>query len=928
MSYLSAIVPRQHDDIVRVWERNEMGERITKEFEAPYFFYISDERGKKKTIYDTSVTKIDCGTDRKKFYKKRNDYRDNGVVTWETDIGPELRVLSRQYYEVPAPKINITMLDIENDYNLDQGYSGPKNPYAPINAISMFHEHRNEMVSISVPPQDGIPWTGELLRQACNDIVPLSTDYTTTFYVCKDERELLELIISEIQDSDLLCGWNSQMFDFSFIAKRIEIVLGEHKLRDLSFVGGEAPHFSEEETEFSKLVRKKNPLTPPQTYIRLNTSGRMLADYMILYKKYEASEKPSYKLATISDDVLVDSQGNPTLPKLEYEGSLHDLYIKDFAFFVRYNIRDSEILHGFEQKLAYVELANQMYHMSCGLFQHVGGTLKLAELSIVNHCHHVLKKVVNDNAKIESKDRIEGALVLLPQIGMHEMIGSIDINSLYPTAIRSINISPEKIRGQFNEKAGACLAIANGEDIELTFIEETTGELIIAPADEWQYNLLKAGWAVSGYGTVFDQDAPGIIPSVLTNWFAMRKHYQKLKAEAGERGDKAGIEQYDRLQYVFKIKLNSLYGALSNRFFRFYDLRMGESTTGTGRMILRHQCRKVNEIMEGNYDIDFPMYATETIALTKGYDVEVALHGPKFKGQFQTDCVIYGDTDSTYFKTYAENVDDAILLADRIAEIVNGSYQDFMKKTFLCTPEFDNLVKCGREVVSDRGIFVEKKRYMLHLVDLDGKRVDKCKVMGLDTKKTTLPVAISKKLDKFLERFLKGESWEDVSVSIVDYKKELEQSTDIMEIGLPKGVKNVEDYTERYLKDRSMMIDDNDYYAAKAKKGKTTTLPGHVAASILYNQMLKEHNDRVSMPIMSGLKIKVFNLKVKHGQFKSIALPTDAEFVPTWFYDNFVIDKKLHIEKLVDNPLQNILKAIDKKPPTKSSLVFEEEWIF
>lgn len=906
MSYISAITL---DDTVRVWERNENNERITIDHNAPYYFYIDDNKGTNKTIFDTRVKKINCGRDKKQFFQKRKEFKEQGKRLWESDIGPELRVLSNKYYEVPAPKLNITFLDIEVDYNLEQGFSGPKNPYAPINAISLFHEYSNIMVALAIPPDDGINWTNDLLEKACNDIVPLSTDYKTIFIICKNEEELLNHFLIEIENSDLLCGWNSEKFDFPFIGKRIEIILGTHRLQDLSFSNAGKPKFSEVEDNFNKF-RKQDPKIKPQTYIKLDTSGRMLADYMILYKKYEMSEKPSYKLSTISEDVLVDEHENPILPKLEYEGGLHDLYVKDFAFFVRYNIRDSEILHGFEQKLAYVELANQMYHLSCGLFQHVGGTLKLAELAIVNHCHHVIKKVVNNITSPAVDKKIEGALVLLPQTGLHKMVGSIDINSLYPTAIRSINISPEKLRGQFVEEVQACFEIMANSDVELTLIFEKTGEATTAPAWEWREYLLGMKWSISGFGTVFDQDAPGIIPTVLTNWFIQRKAYQAKKREAEKDHNEELAAYYDRLQYVFKIKLNSLYGALANLHFRFYDLRMGESTTGTSRMILKHQCRKVNEIMDDNYNIDFPMYATMKFAIEKGHPPEVALDGPIFKGKFQTEAVIYGDTDSTYFHTWADNVEDAIKTADYVAEQVNGSYQQFMIDSFLCQPKFDNLVKCGREVVADRGIFVEKKRYILHLVDIEGKRVDKCKVMGLDTKKTTLPVAVSKQLNKFIERYLKGETWEEVSYSIVDYKQALLTTPHIETIGLPKGVKNVEEYTTKWEDDSK------------------TRLPGHVAASILYNEMLKQYNDRVSLPIMSGMKIKVFNLKINHGRFKSIALPTDAEFVPDWFIENFVIDRKLHVEKLVDNPLQNILKAVNKRPPSKESLVFDEEWQF
>jgi DNA polymerase elongation subunit (family B) len=331
-------------------------------------------------------------------------------------------------------------------------------------------------------------------------------------------------------------------------------------------------------------------------------------------------------------------------------------------------------------------------------------------------------------------------------------------------------------------------------------------------------------------------------------------------------------------------------------------------------MILKHQCRVVAHTLEGNYDVDFPLYETMKDAMESGYSEEeaklVALDGPLFAGQRSSDSVIYGDTDSTYFKTYADNVEDATKIADRVAARVNASYEGFMRETFLCTPGFDNLVKAGREIVSDRGIFVEKKRYILHLVDLDGKKVDKMKVMGLDTKKTTLPAEVSGVLNRFIERFLKGESWESVSASIVEYKEELMSSTDPMRIGLPKGVKKIESYTAAF---------EEDFEAR---------LPGHVAAAIYYNQSLKEYKDKVSMAITSGMKIKVFYLIGKHGKFKSIALPTDVEVVPQWFLDNFRIDRDAHIERLVDNPLSNILKAIGKEPPSKQSMYADSLLVF
>ena len=894
MSYISAII--KNDDVV-VWERDEHGKRVEQFYRAPYYFYVDDPEGDHTTIYGNKVSKLEFG-DAKKFYKVRKELESDGVEMWESDVGADIRVISQQYYGKPAPKLHVTFLDIEVDYDMNLGFAGTKNPYAPINAMSLFHEHQKRMVVLAIPPKDGKEWTPENLRAECDKICPVPTDYTTDYYLFDNERDLLWKFIEEVEDSDLLCGWNSDFFDFPYIAKRMEIALGNKSLRKLSFPGAEMPRFTE--------IEVMNNIQ-----IKLETSGRLLADYMQLYKKYEMGGQPSYKLEYISNVVLVDKKTKePTLPKLAYEGTLADLYVKDFAFFIRYNIRDCEILHGFEERLGYVELANQMYHLSGALFQHVGGTLKLAELAIVNYCWHDLKKVVNNSKMPDIDKSIDGAYVLLPQIGLHEWIGSIDINSLYPSSIRSINISPETLRGQFTACKKAAIAIAERHNISLT-LELEDGTVMEKTVEEWRIWLKERKWAVSGYGTVFDQASEGMIPAILREWYATRKKYQKMKVEEKD-ADKAAY--YDRLQYVFKIKLNSLYGALTNLYFRFYDLRMGESTTGTGRMILKHQCRKTSEILDGAYDVDFPMYAEMSDAAESGYDEaeakEIILHGSqKFNSKFQAESVIYGDTDSTYFKTHARNQEEAILIADAVAEKVNASYPDFMRDAFLCNPGFDDIIKCGREIVSDRGIFVDKKRYILHLVDLDGKPVDKMKVMGLDTKKTTLPGHVSEKLNGFIEQYLKGKTWDELSVEIVEYKEDLRKAS-LMDIGLPKGCNKIEQYTS------DLKVDPN------------ARLPGHVAAAIFYNQCLQRFGDKQSFPITSGMKIKVFYLTQKQGKFKSIAIPTDAEFVPEWFTREFKVDIDAHIERLVDNPLSNILKAIGKQTPSRQSLLIDSVMTF
>lgn len=222
-------------------------------------------------------------------------------------------------------------------------------------------------------------------------------------------------------------------------------------------------------------------------------------------------------LDTLTDDELLR----------EYERVDTNVLSLSFSKFCRYNIRDTEILKGFEQKLAYIALANVMCHTSTAQFKDVFGTLKLSDLAVVNFCHYELDVRVPDWSE-RPDGSIQGAYVLLPQIGMHEWIGSIDINSLYPSSIRSINISPETLIGQFNGNIQDWEEIAVGSDKQLT-LEFEDGSVETLSAKNWRLILKENKWAVSGFGTVFNQEKEGIVPSILAKWYKQRKEYQKLK---------------------------------------------------------------------------------------------------------------------------------------------------------------------------------------------------------------------------------------------------------------------------------------------------------------------------------------------------------------------------------------------------------------
>jgi DNA polymerase elongation subunit (family B) len=478
---------------------------------------------------------------------------------------------------------------------------------------------------------------------------------------------------------------NSDFFDMPYIAKRIEKTLGKSQLRRLSFEGADMPRYREVE------VFK-------QQQIACDLSGRVHLDYMNLFKKYEVAERPSYKLESIAEEVL------PHLPKLEYEGSLADLYKKDFNHFIKYNIRDTEILKGFEKKLGYISLANVMCHSSTSQFKDVFGTLKLSDFAVVNYCHYELDVKVPDWDGDKPDGKIQGAYVLLPQIGLHEWIGSIDIGGLYPASIRSINISPETLIGQFSDKVNDWERIFNNTDDDLT-LEYDTGEVETRTAVEWKKYLLNKKWAVSGFGTVFDQNTPGVFPAILSSWINKRKEYQKLKAKyyadaeaCTDPDEKSKLEElcayYDRLQYVMKIKSNSFYGAITNFYFRFFSLNGGESVTGTGRIVLKHQIKKTAEILDGEYNIE-PPFDEDSFN--------------KMGRTFPSESIIYSDTDSVVGSTvHITNQ------GDQTIETLFNMYSSDNCNNFTCKPQ--NLEVLTYDPINQNPYMGEVEYIYRHLV--------------------------------------------------------------------------------------------------------------------------------------------------------------------------------------------------------------------
>jgi hypothetical protein len=393
------------------------------------------------------------------------------------------------------------------------------------------------------------------------------------------------------------------------------------------------------------------------------------------------------------------------------------------------------------------------------------------------------------------------------------------------------------------------------------------------------YDLVFDGnrqWMISANGTIFTYEFEGVIPGLLKRWYAERKDMQKRMSECGDNAIER--EFWDKRQLVKKINLNSLYGAILNPGCRFFDMRIGQSVTLTGRCITQHMAAKTNEIIAGKYD-------------------------------HLGESVIYGDTDSVYFSAYAtlkKEIDggripwakeNIIALYDKIAEEVNDTFTAFMTRAFHCPKTRGDVIRAGRELVASKGLFITKKRYALLYFDKENERVDtagkegKVKAMGLDLKRSDTPVFVQNFLSEILYLVLLGKTETEVLDKIKQFRAEF-KSRPGWEKGSPKRANNVTQYHEE-----------------EKKKGKAN-MPGHVRASINWNRCREMYSDKYSMPILDGAKVIVCKLKNNPLGYTSIAYPVDEQRLPEWFKE-LPFDSDGMEESVLDGKIENLIGVLE-----------------
>jgi DNA polymerase elongation subunit (family B) len=870
MSYVDAMFDRDAD-IIRAVERKD-GKRTFREYPVKYTFYYKDHKGKYKSVYGDPLSRI-VSKSTKDFRKEVAINRDKEL--FESDINPIFQCLSENYLNQDAPKLNIAFFDIETDFDPERGFADPSDPFMPITSISVYLQWLETMICLAVPP-----------KTLTMDEAKKELEGIDNVMLFEKEGEMIDTFLTLIEDSDILSGWNSEGYDIPYTVNRTARVLSKDDTRRFC-LWGQLP----KKRMYEKFGKES------ETF---DLVGRVHLDSLNLYRKYTYEERHTYRLDAIGEIEVGEN-------KVPYEGTLDALYNNDFRKFIEYNIQDTALLDKLDKKLRFIDLSNTIAHENTVLIQTTMGAVAVTEQGIVNEAHNRGLQVQNrKNRDHEENTQAAGAYVAFPKKGLHKWVGSMDLNSLYPSVIRALNMAPETVIGQIRPDISDARVTEDMGLKKKSFAGSWEGRFATEEYDavmeqrkdtlltiDWEdgrsdvfsgaeiYKLMfdsNMPWMLSANGTIFTTEFEGVIPGLLKRWYAERKELQAKLKKAKDAGNAAEIEYWDKRQLVKKILLNSLYGAILNPGCRFFDKRIGQSTTLTGRTIVKHMSAEVNKTITGVYD-------------------------------HVGDAMIYGDTDSCYFSAWpalkAEveagkipwSKENVITLYDQVCEAANVTFPDMMQKSFHCPKSRSDVIAAAREIVAQSGLFITKKRYAALVTDIEGFRVDvdgkagKVKAMGLDLRRSDTPVFMQEFLSELLLMVLTDKPREDVLERITQFRQQFHERPG-WEKGSPKRANKV-----------------GHYRRLEEKQGRAN-MPGHVRASINWNTLKRMNGDKYSEEVVDGMKVIVCKLKPNPLGYTSVAYPTDLQRLPEWFKE-LPFDDTAMAETIIDNKLDNLIGVLN-----------------
>jgi len=826
------------NQLIHLWTWDENGNRIKIESSyEPHLFVESPKATDGVSIFNTPLRKLTF----KNQFERNKFVNETPIKRLFHNIGCDQDFLLSTYKdEIDNPNfgqfpLKVYFFDIET-YSTGS-FPVPEKAEDPINLITIYNTLNDTYYTWGLKPYT-------------------PSDSNVKYFHCKSEIELIQrfLMFWEADPPDILVGWNSSGFDIPYIMTRLHNVLSSEDAARLSPVNSIFYRENVGVDKFGKVINR--------WYIR----GLSCIDYMEAYKSFARSDRESYKLGYIGQYELGETKVDIGATNLS---TLSDT---DWKKFVDYNIQDVRLLVKLDEKLKYIKLIRTLSYKGFIPFEQSLGKVSLITGAIA---HQASKDgMIIPTFKLdEGETDYVGGYVHEPERGLSKAVVSYDANSLYPNTIISLNVSPETKIGKITlvEDGNYTLRLSNNKIVTL---EE----------EKFQRLVKKEQLSVSKYNVLYTQKFQGVVPKFIDRLYTERVDAKnkmiELKKESKKIKDPSQLEKIeerildlDTIQNVYKLILNSIYGVFGQRYSPLYDIDHAASITLTGQSVVK----QASEIVY-NY------------ALNQGLSCE------------KKDIYKYGDTDSAYFSfqpilnhlniKLLENgkiTDEARKVIKDIGNYLNKEIIDWAK---IDLKSIDPRFIFKQEAVCDVAVFMEKKRYIMHVLESEGVvPKNPFKYVGVEVVRSSFSEATKSLIKNVIELAILSQ---DKSASNKILKEAYDKfcSMPIQDISFRSNISDLG-------KQERKIGDDG-------KIGKGT--PVHSKGAIHFNEMLK-HYDLTSKyeSIGSGIKIKWFYPARNPFNFSSMAF---LDEFPKELSDVFTIDYEKMFNKSVTPPIERLYDCI------------------
>jgi DNA polymerase elongation subunit (family B) len=791
---------------------------------------------------------------------------------FEGDVPIETRILIDGYEKSDEPSKGHRVLIFDIEVSSEGGFPVIETADKEVTAISLYDKVTDQYYALIVDAERKI-----------ND-EDKNNVFIRSFV---NEESLLKAFLNkweEIQPT-IVSGWNIDYFDMPYIYNRLKVVLGETSAKRLSPIN---------ECYMNKFNK------------RMVIAGVSCLDYILLYKKFIGKNRPSYALGEIGKLEV-------KMEKIQYKGSLNHLYKEDIQKYVDYNLNDVVIVVALDKKFKYIELAREICHVGHVPYEWFHMSSRYLEGAILMDLRRNNLVAPNkpiggsdelERKELEGEEGFEGAYVKRPTPGRYDWLYDLDLASMYPNIVITLNISPEtkvgkvssvelteegksylfeKLKNRYYEldekdqrdipcKDYINLYIQNFDSdcFSQNFISNVYLSGVKYTNEDFKKLLLEEKLAISSNGVIYATTEKGVIPKLLSSWFAQRKEMRKLSKKYHDEGNKELEEYYDRKQYTWKIMLNSMYGGLGLPVFRFYDVDNAAAVTITGVTIIQTTGKLINQYYRNicKTNEDYVVYQDTDSCFVSAVPI-VKIRNP--------------DMDLTAVESNESMVKSILEVASEVQTFVNKAYSVMAKKMFNVDV---HTLEIKQEIISTTGFWLAKKRYAQWRINENGKYIKddkhKLEVKGIDVVRTSFPIRFRSFLEEILKDILAKKDKEEIDNKILKFRSNL-KNLSVIEIAKNTSVK-------------FLSQDGKTSYDPKSRSPFSVVngTPAQVKAALYYNDLLKKFDLQKNVEkIHSGTKIKWVYLKDNPYNIECLAFKADGTD-PDKIMDiiNLYVDKK------------------------------------